>query len=457
MAFELVAARILAPSIGSSTYVWTSVIGVIIAALSLGYWCGGVLADRRKASSDVVWLLIVSATLTTLTLLIYSSVLTWVVAAIPDSRAQAVVASLLLFAPVSFLLGAVSPYLVKLNVTTLETSGRRVASLSACNSVGGISGTFITGFILFGYVGSRETLGIVVILLLIASWLLVRGYRYGLRLVISVLLAVVTLLPVPRTVGVTNIDTASAHYQVVQYTTHQGDVVGLTMGPTGIQSAVYTSGHHELVFWYTRELARFALETKPKNILILGGGAFTLPQYLAEKLPDSQIDVVEIDPELEQISKKYFYYQSPDNVRLYFDDARTFINQTTTTYDAIIVDAYGDSEIPFGMMTAEFGDALASRLTQNGVVYVNLVAGTEGPCRDVFAAVDATYRTPLPHAEYTHGSTNNRWANYIVAYARQPIELSGTMMLTPLGGERYTDNFAPAERLNFVCRQEAYS
>ena len=454
MAFELAAARILAPSIGSSTYVWTSVIGVIIAALSLGYWVGGRLADKRKAASDVVWLLMLAATTVVLALVSHPVVLEWAVQAASDSRVQAVVAATLLFAPASFLLGAVSPYLAKLNITSIETSGAKVASLSALNSVGGIAGTFVTGFILFGYIGSRETLGIVTVLLLLASWLLVRRYRRGQRLILSALLLLPVLLPVKPVAGVVDIDTPSAHYQIVQYDTEQGPVVGLVTGTGGVQSAVYQNGLREPVFWYIRELARQIIEQYPARILVLGGGAFTLPQYLAEALPASRVDVVEIDPELERISRQYFGYTQPDGVRLVFDDARAYVNTVTATYDAIVVDVYGDTSVPFSLMTQEFGQAIGKRITPGGRVYVNIAAGPTGACRELFSAIDIAYRSALPYGVYSSqfGKEEPR-GNHIVTYTRQPIAITGTAPLEQLGGTRYTDNYMPAERLNFACQQ----
>ena len=120
MAYELVAARLLAPSVGSSTYVWTGVIGVIIIALSAGCWLGGRVADYRHAPQDVGLLLIIAAALVVATMLSANDVLRWLTTALDEPRIQAVIAALVLFAPASFVLGAASPYLAKLNVSSLN-------------------------------------------------------------------------------------------------------------------------------------------------------------------------------------------------------------------------------------------------------------------------------------------------------------------------------------------------
>src|SRR5690606_5966765 len=120
MVFELTGSRILAPTIGSSIYIWTSVIGVVIAALSVGFFLGGRLADQRGKPVDLVWILIITAALMLLTLATGRAVLSFLGSAPLDVRLQAVIASLLLFAPASLFLGAMGPYLAKLHTRTLK-------------------------------------------------------------------------------------------------------------------------------------------------------------------------------------------------------------------------------------------------------------------------------------------------------------------------------------------------
>lgn len=454
LTFELVAARLLAPSIGSSTYVWTSVIGVIIAALSFGYYAGGRLADARNASSDVVLLLLTSAGAVAGTLLFSGNVLEWAVDMGSDARWQAVVAATVLFAPASFLLGAISPYLAKLNVRSLHTSGRAVASLSACNSIGGIAGTFITGFILFGYVGSRETLSIVIVILVLCSWLLVPKWRLGQRLLGAAILLIIAIPSAPDASQGIVYDTPSATYTVHDYFLDGRLAHGLTMGPHGVQSIAYASGTHELFFWYTKELAARTIEHHPTRVLMLGGGAFTIPQYLADKLPDTQIDVVEIDPALESISKNHFNFAQPKNVHLIFDDARRYVNQSQAKYDVILVDVYGDTAIPFALTTREFGQQLARLLKPDGLVAVNLVAGETGACKPAFDAMISAYWQPGWDALYQRDPSDiPERANYIVLYGSSLPELKKYTMLARPKQAAYSDNFAPTDRLYFDCEQ----
>lgn len=454
LAFELVAARLLAPSIGSSTYVWTSVIGVIIAALSVGYYVGGKIADMRNASSDVVALLLGSAAAVGFTLLYYQQIISWAVVTVDDARWQAVIAATILFVPASFVLGAISPYLAKLNVRSLHTSGRAVASLSALNSIGGIAGTFITGFILFGYVGSRETLSIIIVLLVASSWLLVPQWRLWQRVGVGIAMLIIAI-PAPQdTAGVVTYDTPSATYEIHRYLLDGRQASGLSTGPHGIQSVAFANGPHDLFFWYTKELAQRTIEQQPKSVLMLGGGAFTIPQYLADKLPDTQIDVVEIDPALEQISIEHFNYKQPKNVQLYFEDARSYVNSTDKTYDVVLVDVYGDTSIPFSLTTQEFGAHLQEILNPGGLLAVNLVAGEEGTCRSAFDAMTAAYWQPGWSAQYQREPTDSpKRANYVVLYGKDLLAPDGYKQLPKPPQPAYTDNFAPTDRLYYDCEQ----
>lgn len=455
LTFELAAARVLAPTIGSSTYVWTGVIGVIIAALSFGFYVGGRLADGRNKVIDVPALLILASTMATLTLLSYEGILDSIVDSIVDSRLQAVVAAFVLFAPTSFFIGVTSPYLAKLNVHSLKSTGQSIASLDMFNAIGGILGTFITGFFLFGYVGSHQTIGLVALLLLASSWLIAPGRHIGKRLVASGIIILCALTPQAVVQGVTRVDTASAHYDILTGYIDDQAVVGLATGPGGTQSAVYANGLDEPVFWYVREISRLAAERKPSSILILGGGAFTLPQHLSRQLPDSYIDAVEIDPELLTISRKYFGYKDPSNVNEVFIDGRAFVNQSDKQYDMVVVDVYGDTSIPFTFITKEYVEELSSLVAPGGIVAANVIGDTKGKCGEVLYGVDAAYRTKFPYVQYVRDPSRvgDALANNVLLYTKEPNTEAGYVTLEPGSTPIYTDNYAPAERLHYDCQQ----
>lgn len=456
MTYELAAARVLAPTLGSTTYVWTSVIGVIIASLAFGFFIGGKLADKRNQLTDIIWLLGLSALTVIWTLAAYQQVLHTVATWEVDVRIHGVVAALILFAPTSFVIGLTSPYLAKLNVRSLNTTGQHIASLDALNSVGGIVGTFLTGFVLFGYVGSRQTFAVVALLLILASWLIMPLHKTKHRIAATLLAMVMLVAMQVENRNVIVIDTLTAHYEIGEFYYNGVRTRGLATGPGGIQSGVRSDGSPGLVFWYTQQVAGIALHQKPSKILVLGGGAFTLPQYLSEQLPGSTIDVVEIDPELKNISEKYFYYKNPANVRPIFADARNYINQTQNKYDMIIVDVYGDSEIPFSMTTREYAAQLNRLLNSNGSVVANIVAGVRGPCQNVLTALNASYAGIFPYQYFIGNDQYNRTrTNMVFLYSRQAKDINGMSVVNLAKQQPFSDNYAPADRLFYECQQMA--
>lgn len=454
MVYELAGARILAPSIGSSTYVWTSVIGIIIAALSLGYWMGGRVADSRGYMIDIARLCLAIGLSVAYTLVAYMTLLEWVAATFVDPRWQGVVASLLLFAPTSFLLGMLSPYLAKMNVRSLKTTGSSIASLSALNSMGGIVGTFTAGFVMFSYIGSHETLASLALVMVGLSWLIGPKIQWKIRAGLSVIIVIVLASPQQVAQGI-SIDTASARYTVFENMPWTGGAIrAIATGPSAVQSGVYETRPNDLAFWYTQQLAGVvAASPQRKDILVLGGGAFTLPGYLADTYPESTVDVVEIDNELLAISREHFNYRDRPNLNLIFDDARAYINRAAKQYDIVIVDVYSDTHVPFTMLTREYGDKINAITQPGGTVAVNMIAGTREGCLTLLGALDAPYRAHLPHVRYVVENSQEPYDNIIAAYSREKREFPGLVPLDLPGSILYTDNFAPAEKLQDDCRK----
>lgn len=459
MAFELVAARLLAPTIGSSTFIWTNVIGVIMGALALGYWLGGRLADKRKRDLDVALLCLAAATLVILVLIFHFPIIDFARSLSSDARWQGLFAALLLFAPTSIIIGMLSPYLAKLALTSTSKTGETVARLSTWNAIGSISGTFITGFILFGMIGSRTTLAIVATIMLVANWLVVPRTKLWPRVTVSILLLLSTIITLCSTEAhVISIDTATANYRITKGIVNDRPITNLSSGPKGVQSSVYDTGDKNLVFWYTREIAsvirHHSTTHPPENILIIGGGAFTLPEHLGIAYPDAQVDVVEIDPELESIAREYFRFEKPSNVTVYAEDARSYINRINgVLYDAIVVDIFSDTDIPWQFVTREFGDKVASLLSEKGIVVVNSISAPIDGCSDIFEAEVATYSERLPYAYVKNQRLRSTsMTNRELVFSRTDLSLPDSYQSIDATSLRaYHDDYAPIEHLWQKC------
>ncbi len=461
LTYELVATRLLAPTIGSSIYAWTSIIGVIIAALSAGYIFGGKIADKRVEQLDIALILLASSFATVSTLIIAPAVLTDIPQLTNDPRLQGLIASLLLFSPTSFLIGAVSPYLARLKNVSLQTTGTTIASLSSLNALGSIAGTFFTGFIFLSYIGSKETLLIIGFLLFCSSWLIEPQRLVKKRLIAAVLIAIVALLSLSVTQNpaiAATIDTPSATYNIVDIDYKGRPVRAITAGPGGLQSGIYRDGDNELVFDYTRKMAEL-VENAPKkdSILILGGGAFTLPQHLAQKYPEAAIDVVEIDPELLAIAKKYFGYTDLPNVSVINQDARIFLNKNSKRYDIVLVDVYTDTLIPFSLTTDEYAKQLKRSLSPRGIVAANIIGSKQGSCGELLSSIHNSYQNyfPFSKAYPLKDTTLESSQNIVITYSQNEQNWLPKDGIT-LGlseSRKLTDNYAPIEFMQSECRR----
>ncbi|MFC1751594.1 fused MFS/spermidine synthase [Patescibacteria group bacterium] len=173
MVFEIVGSRAFAPYLGTSIFVWTSLIGVILGSLSVGYWLGGKIADKKATLIVLSTIIFLAAAGIGLTATIQKPLLVWFTQIYPLSiKCGSVLMSLVLFAPVSVLLGVVSPYAVKLKIENLDTTGSTVGSLYAISTVGSIVGTFLAGFFLIPVIGTMAIFTLLSATLIIVSLLL---------------------------------------------------------------------------------------------------------------------------------------------------------------------------------------------------------------------------------------------------------------------------------------------
>lgn len=146
MAFEIIGSRMLGPYVGTSHFVWSSIIGVILISLAIGYYYGGKLVDRKPSFTLLSFIILAAAVFIILATLIKTSLLQSLLNRIESIQLVAILSSLILFSIPGVLLGMVSPFAVKLKTRSLETSGQTVGNLYALSTIGSIVGTFLAGF-----------------------------------------------------------------------------------------------------------------------------------------------------------------------------------------------------------------------------------------------------------------------------------------------------------------------
>lgn len=403
MVYEITGSRVLAPYIGTSTYIWTSLIGVILGALSLGYWIGGRMADRLPKKGILASAILIGSGLIGLTTLVKDPLLT-AIAAFPVSlETKAVVAALVLFAPASIALGFVTPYAVKLRIDSLGEAGSTVGRLYALSTIGSIIGTFSAGFLLLPFLGSNRTLYLITASLFLVTFLLV-PFRVD-RKIASVLIVMVfaiagnelTSLAMYRSLAFEDVDTEYSRVRVFRSTDPitQRPIEAMTFDPHSTQSAMFADSD-ELVFEYTKfyHLIR-GLKPDFQKSLMIGGAGYSFPKSYLATYPNASLDVVEIDPALTEIARRRFRLQDNDRLRIFHEDARVFLNRAdTAAYDVVLMDAFGSLfSVPYQLTTVEAVRQIHRTLTYDGVVVFNLGSAIRGEASLFLQAEFATYKS----------------------------------------------------------------
>jgi predicted membrane-bound spermidine synthase len=376
LATEIAASRLLAPYFGSSTIVWANIIGLILLYLSVGYWLGGKVADRRPDPRLLGWMIVVAALAVAVTPFVARPILDLALQGLDAVSVGAVVgsffAALGLFAVPVTLLGAVSPFAIRLALGDVGEAGTVAGRLYAISTVGSILGTFLSAIVTIPLLGTQRTmLGAATFLVLAAALLL--GSRWHL-----LTLAVAGLLFIPAgTVKATSgllFETESS-YQYVQIVERADGSRALKLNE-GV--AVHSIWHRDSVLtggvWDTFLLVPPLLDRPVERMLVIGNAGGTVARAFGELYPEVEIDGVEIDGEVTAAGRRYMGLDDNPRLEVVTADGRPYLELTDQTYDVIVVDAYHQPYIPFQLATREFFAAAQEHLRPGGVVALNVAA-----------------------------------------------------------------------------------
>lgn len=178
MAFEIVGSRMLGPYVGTSMFAWTSIIGVILLSLSVGYFWGGRIADMQPRADILSLFIFIAALYIILTVTVKESLIGFLLRSISNIEVVTIIASLILFAVPSILLGMVSPFAVRIKMKSIGKSGSTVGNLYAISTIGSIAGVFLAGFYLIPSFKITNILMILAIVLIVVSLYLNGVYRF---------------------------------------------------------------------------------------------------------------------------------------------------------------------------------------------------------------------------------------------------------------------------------------
>ena len=464
MIVELVASRILSPYLGSSNLIWTCIIGMMLAFMSIGYFIGGKISDKYP-KMNLLSLFILDAS-------IFISIipLIEVYAIEPLSKKNislpiiAIICSTITFGIPSLLLATASPFAVKLKEKDEKQIGQVSGKMSAISTIGSIFGTFLAGFILIPKLGVKNIILMIVVILNILSFILQedKNIKYIIKSIIILLILVAVVLLGKKLFYqkyqdmILDTDSEYSRIWIRKLVNDSGKEYNTLEVDLGLESIA--SNEKKLTSEYLKYYDLFDYyQENTDNVLLIGGAAYTYPSYYLENFKEKKIDVVEIDPKMTELAQKYFNLDiNNSNLTIYHEDGRRFLNTSNNKYDCILVDAFKGLNVPFQLTTVEALENEKRLLKDDGIIISNIFSALEGENSKFLRNEYTTYKKIFDNVKVFKvdlGSDDNtEMQNYIlVAFNGKQIEnsekfekyaklLSTEMTEIDISGEVLTDD-----------------
>ncbi len=395
MALEMLSSRLLAPHFGNSVYVWGSIIGTFLAALSVGYVAGGHLADRSPTMDMLGRLVVIIALFEAFLLVFGERLAAWLGELTGGVPAGTLLATSLLFGPVSILLGMVSPFAVRLAARDLANLGNTAGRLYALSTVGSLVGTLGCTFVMIPYL---QLVQMFALLLLLSAFtgLVALGGGWRRESVAALAAIVLLLVALPRLARSTDYG-AALYKRITPYQTLQvleEDGVRYLRSDNINHAAIRIDDGSPALSYSQVVSAAFLLNPEIHTVLVLGMGAGNVGSYLHSALPEIRVDYVDIDPAVPVIARDYFDFRESETNRVFVADARRFLADSEESWDLIVCDTYIGLSVPFHLSTLEFFDLVHRRLTPGGVLGINLAGGVQHPfSRSIYRTVAQRFET----------------------------------------------------------------
>jgi len=455
LVLELLAVRLLIPYVGNTIETYTAIIGVVLAGIALGTWLGGRAADRTAPRRLLAPLLVVGGALSAFTVPVIDVL---GVGLRGTGPATAVILSTLGFLAPAAVLSAVTPVVIKLQLDSLERTGSVVGRLSALATLGGIAGTFLTGFVLVGLFPTRITIRVLAVLIVLGGIIVALGLARGAHSTgeramgrmgadgATPLLGVAPIVVALLAIGVSlasdgPCEEESAYFCIAvrdDPDTVTGKVLWLdTLPHSHVDPTDPTVLSFTYTAWYGDAIGAFAPDGRALRTLHIGAGGLTMPRYLRSQHPGSTQVVLELDPLVIDVAQRRLGFVPGDDVHVVTGDARRSVadlvrtrevaNDTdvdaaapTDRFDLVIGDAFGGVAVPWHLATREFTEDLRALMTPDGIYLLNII--DHGP-RDFLRAEIATIRAVFAHVAVIERSGGPGGNHVVIASDRElPID-----------------------------------
>lgn len=455
LVLEIAAGRLMAPYVGVSLTTYTGIIAAILAGIAVGAWIGGRAADAVGPLPLIGPSFVLGGVAAMASVPIVGAVGTL---GLGDGFVAIVTLATVAFVAPAAILSAVGPMIVRATLTDLATSGSIVGRLSAMGTVGAVTGTLLTGFVLLGLFPTRVLIVAVGALLVVIGLALTVGLRRrGATLTGVLALAAVGMGGVALS-GPSPCDTESAYYCIAVV-----DTVNDPDGRTLILDRL-THAHVELddptdiQFGYVRRFADASgpyldrLE-RPVDVLHVGGGGFTFPRYLEATRSVGSQTVLELDPRVFEVAQEQLGFVPSGAVEVVIGDARRSIERLPgISFDLVVGDAFGGLAVPWHLTTTEFLVEVERVLRPGGMYVMNLI---DYPPLGFVRAEAATARGAFEHLAIISGATTldgESGGNVVLVASDTPLDVAAVAAhIDAWGGGGETEVLAdPAEVAAFI-------
>jgi len=392
MVIEIMGTRIIGPVFGIGLFVWSALLTVTLGALAVGYYSGGVLADRVASTRLLGSLVLTAGLLLAVVRLISQAVLGATEGLGP--RWGALASAALLFAPALVFLGMTGPVAVRHATRRPGLAGHGIGSIYAVSTAGSLVGTLV---LVFWVIPAFETDSIVtltaaLLTLVGGSWFAFLGRPLALLgLLLPAFAATTTARPLP--VGLAILDRSQSLYGLVEVIEDSNRAVRFLRADHSILGAQFVrDGSAGFAFLHLLEAVRF-LRPNAKDLLQIGLGIGSLPQVLGSQ--GMHVDSVEIDPAVVRFAKQYFGYTPTGDVLV--EDARTYLRRTERRYDIIVHDTFTGGTTPEHLLSLEVLQRIHALLRPGGVLALNFIGYHEGARAEASFAVARTLGKVFPN------------------------------------------------------------
>ncbi len=404
MIIELVAARILSPYLGNSQLIWTCIIGMMLAFMSVGYYIGGKIADKKPSKSIMSLFLLNAALFTSLIPLIEVEIikpLSGLTTKINPSII-AIICSSITFGPTSLFLATISPFAVKLKEIEYEKEnniGKISGKMSALSTIGSIVGTFTAGFILIPNIGVKNIILISTIIIFILSFILYeeKTIPYIIKSILTITILMGIIIHGKTLFHKSNpdiiLDTDSEYSRIwIRKINKSSKQIYTLEADKGYESISTNNGtlysdymkYYDLFDYYN---------SNTQNVLMIGGAAYVYPTYFLNTFKNKNIDVIEIDPKMTRLAEEYFNLDTKNKrLSIHHQDGRAYLNNTSKKYDCILIDAFKGINAPFHLATYEAVLNSKKALNENGILIANIASSLEGEESDFIKHEYSTYK-----------------------------------------------------------------